>query len=196
MTDVPRKKRRAAKAAAPAPAEKKPEPGRLVLTSYAPLQIVQAANYLRYGAAGVRQFGPGAPENPLPHPQRILVNLRLKRGTGTVLLALEEIALHNTTPEKPFDLEGTTIWAGERKAAHLELIWVWDFYRLYSGVRVAAVLPTEENAAETWRTVSVALRSLQAGDQMILEARSPSGDILQVYPIDAGAFAVEPLNKH
>ena len=164
-------------------------PRRLTLTSYSPLQIAQTANYLRYGRYGVRRFGPGAPVEHATHTQTITIMLSLKQATDKILLKIESLTLRNPHPETPFDLEGTNIWVGEQSDAHLQVMWVWDFYRLHSGLQISLELPPEDIQPGTWQEASIALRSLEAGDQVIVEAASRAGNILQIYPVDAGAFS-------
>jgi hypothetical protein len=155
------------------------------LTAYAPLQVVQTTNYIRYGPGGVRQFGPGAPAEPLPHPNTIQVTLTIKQAGNKILLSYEDLLLAPPDVTAPFDLEGTNMWIGKHDEAHLKVWWVWDFYRLFSGLRLLVDLPPQEmRQSKAWSTACNVIRDLKAGDQIIIEAKSKSSPILQVYPVD------------
>jgi hypothetical protein len=167
----------------------------LLLTAYSPLQVVQTTNYLRYGPEGVRQFGPGAPTEPPPRPHAIQITLTFKQAGDKILLSYEDLLLTPPDAAAPFNLEGTNLWIGKYDQAHLKIWWVWDFYRLFSGLRLLVDLPPEEaRQSRAWSTAANTIRNLTAGDQIIIEAKSKSSPILQVYPVDRMAIetAQEP----
>ena len=148
------------------------------------LHVVPTANYLRYGPTGVRRFGPNAGETNAPHPHQITLMLTLKNAHGESLLQYESLQLEDVEPDSPFDLEGTNIWAGKHEEAHLRIIWVWDFYRMFSGFRVDVEIPPEKaTPSDAWKTAYEALQELKPGDQIVVSVQSGSGDILHVYPV-------------
>ncbi len=164
----------------------------LSLTCTAELPIVATANYLRYGPEGVRRFHPGAPDPPAPHPRHLATQITLKAPDGAVRLHRADLTLH-IPPDTDFDLEGATTWQGDFPAARLHILLVWDFYRLYSLLRLSvAALPQDASAAH--RDAWEALRAAQVGDTLILEPP------LQVFPIDQPALPSEtpqgPLTTH
>lgn len=177
----PKRQRRPRPAAPEIPRVAAVSQGWLILISYAPLQIVQTANYLRFGPNGVRRFGPGTPNTPPPHPHTIHIKITLKQMTGKVVTVFDNLTLRN--PDA-FDLEGMNIWSGKHEAAHLHVTWVWDFYRLLSGIRLALDLSRGADAGEAWKTAHESLRSLEAGAKVVVEASSLSGDIIQIYPFE------------
>jgi hypothetical protein len=157
----------------------------LTLTSFGVLQVVQTSNYLRYGPAGVRRFYPGAPLEAMPHPGIIHVKMTLKQpGSGELVVFPH---LHLSIRPPGFDLGGTNIWVGGDESARLQVSWVWDFYRLFSGVKLRVEVPSEATDTPEWESAYNTLRTLNAGGQIILEASGSAGDLLQVYPIDKTA---------
>ena len=159
----------------------------LALTAYAPLKVVAAANYLRYGPEGVRRFGPNSQEAPPVHPRSIAVEMTIKHWDKPA--EKHSLTLFDSEPDTPFDLEGMNIWIGTGTESHLRVSWVWDFYRMFSGVKLEIEIPTGEVAAP-WQQAATMLRELKPGDQIILSAGSRSGEILQVYPVDDPAVEV------
>ena len=155
----------------------------LALTLYAPLRPVAASNYLRYGPDGVRHYGPQASEK-LPHPHSIKVDVTAKQAGGKILFEQAGVLLVDQNPGAPFDLEGTVVWMGSLPGANVTVTWVWDFYRMYSGLRIQLDLGDPGTVQELWTRTQEALKSLAPGDQMIVRSGSESGAILQVYPVD------------
>lgn len=164
---------------------------RLILTAFAPLHVVAAANYLRYGARGVRRFGPGQPSEASQAPSEIKVNLKIKTPDDTLRLDYAKLWLSTHEKHSSYGLDGVHIWDGHIENTRLHLAWAWDFYRMYSGVKLALPVPTDDPAPE-WLNAYATLQSLQIGDRIILEAHSPAGDILQIYPIDQPARLENP----
>lgn len=158
----------------------------LTLTTHAPIRGVQFANYLRFGPRGVRRFGPNTQENHPTHPHTLNLQLTLKRAVSEILLEEKNFLLKHP---KAFDLEGANIWYGEAQAAHLRVVWVWDFYRLFGGFKLAVEVPPSES--EIWQATVEKMRNIRPGDQIIVGVESRSGNILQVYPIDHAAFEQE-----
>lgn len=183
--------------ATPAP-EPKPEPPTsrwITLTAYAPLQIVQAGNFLRYGEGGVQRYGPDATPERTNHPHRLTAHLTLKRAQGEPAFDDPEFVMRDSQLEKPFDLDGPTFWLGQKRSARFFTTWVWDFYRMHSGIRVQVEVPPED-ANEEWRTFDTMLRSLRPGDKIVVGVKSLAGDILQVYPIDNPATEITEAPPH
>lgn len=161
----------------------------LTLTSDAPLQVVHFANYLRFGPNGVRHFGPHTEEGHLSHPHTLKVHLKIKQ-VDKVLLEYPNFVMHHSQPNQPFNLDGTNIWYGQNKEAHVRVLWVWDFYRLFGGLKIAVEVPPRQTE-KRWETTVEKMRNVRPGDQIIANVDSRSGNILQVYPIDTPAFEQE-----
>jgi hypothetical protein len=145
--------------------------------------VVAAANYLRFGPKGVRLFGPGSSGTSLTHPRTLTLSLSLKDAAGAVIHEWQQITAHHSTPDKPFDLEGTTTW--HYTSDHVQLTWVWDLYRLYGGIRLASRIAADN------KTITDALQKLEPGTKIVATVESQSGNILQVYPIDRPPFEQE-----
>lgn len=156
----------------------------LTLTAHAPIQVVAFANYLRFGPQGVRHFGPNTQETHPAHPHTLTAHLSIKYIGGDTLLDYPHFLMQHSRPHEPFDLEGTTIWYGQEETSHLRVIWVWDFYRLFSGIKIGVEVPASDSK---WEETIQALRKTQPGNQIIVAVTSRSGNILQVYPVDTPA---------
>lgn len=131
------------------------------------LQVVQATNYLRYGADGVRRFGPGAPLGSAGMPATLRVDLILKSARDVALWSHPGLNL-TRQGDTPPDFEGQVFWLGA--SDDLTCTWLWDFYRLTSLIQVqGAGLPWDD---------------LSAGDKLIVMVSSAAGDILQVHTLD------------
>lgn len=157
----------------------------LILVGFAPLQIVPTANYLRYGGAGVRRFSPGASGEPNLPAKAIRIGLTLKNVAGDTLWTQTEI---NFELASEIDLSGTNIWNTTVAEHHLTAQWVWDFYRLFSGIKLIVPIPPARAKAPTeWRVLHDTLRDIKAGDKIIAEGPTSVGDILQVYTLDKSA---------
>ena len=164
------------------------ESDRLTLTGYAPLKVVEASNYLRYGPTGVRRYGPDAPAEPPAHPHTITATFAFKDALGEVKATYEDVTLRDEDPTVPFTMEGTTIWRGGVGIARTTLTWVWDFYRMYSGLRISVRVPKPDaDVRLAWRDARNLIESLQPGDKIVVSVSTESSDILQVYPVDAPA---------
>ncbi|MBZ0308897.1 MAG: hypothetical protein K8I82_22710 [Anaerolineae bacterium] len=160
----------------------------LTLTAHAPIQVVAFANYLRFGPEGVRHFGPNTQDTSPPHPHSLMAQLSVKHMGGDTLLDYPDFVMQHSRPQEPFDLDGTTIWYGQDESAHLRVIWVWDFYRLFSGIKIGVEVPASESK---WEDTIQTLRKIQPGNQIVAAVTSRSGNILQVYPVDTPAVEQE-----
>lgn len=156
----------------------------LTITAFGVLHVVPAANYLRYGPSGVRRFHPGAAPEMMPHPGKITVTVTIKPALGGEPTLYPDLSLAIRPPG--FDLQGTNIWTGEDQDSRLHLSWVWDFYRLYSGVKLTVEVPAIEQDTR-WNQTHRLLKTLASGAQIIVEHHSAVGSLLQVYPVDKTA---------
>ncbi|MFP4322361.1 MAG: hypothetical protein ACLFTK_07900 [Anaerolineales bacterium] len=158
------------------PAESTADAPWLSLTCYAQLPVVAAANYLRYGPQGVRRFHPGAATELAPHPRSLAIALTLKGPRGEAKYHLVRQTLQ-VPPSTVFDLDGVTTWRGDDPLTGLKIAWVWDFHRLYGGLRLN-IQPPAEGAKEAHQRAWEALSTAQAGDKLVIEPP------LQVFPVD------------
>lgn len=155
----------------------------LTLTAYAPLHVVSTANYLRYGPEGVQRYGPNATSRAPVHPHQVTIHMTVKNIYGEIKFDYPSVLLQDSDPTAPFDLEGTTVWMGS--SSDLQITWVWDFYRMFSGIRL------EVKAVDPQNEARISLQKLQPGDQIIMNVSSKSGDILQMYHVDEPAVEMK-----
>jgi len=163
-------------------------PAYLSLTTQAPLDVVAASNYLRYGPLGVRRFGPGTLTDAPKHPRNIRISLSFKTARGDLLHKIEALTLSDAHPETPSNLEGSTQWHGEDSPSHLRALWLWDMYRLTSFLRVGVELSPPDSAPQgEWAKATQAIKTMQAGDKLLLTLQSLSGEMLQIYSLEEAA---------
>lgn len=148
----------------------------LVLGASAVLSSVAVQNYVCYS----RPPAGASPEDP---------------ATLTLDIAIEDAAQHPRWQQVAAQLKSleTTdrqiMWSGYDVVRRLQVIWVWDFYRIQSHVALRVMLPPEgsEDVNPTWQQALDALRAVQPGDTLRASVRSSCGDIFQAHPIQAPA---------
>ncbi len=159
---------------APPAEEEAAEPLEIAFKLHAPLPVVEAAHYLRYGRAGARRYG-AQPEEAAPEPgtaEPLPVTLSWQDADGAELLTIPHVPLHQAQVE-----EDSVVWMGQDRSYGLQLAWVWDFYRMLSFVYMKIRLspsPTAEQAA-----LKEALLALSADDVLLLRADLPAGGLEQ-----------------
>lgn len=159
---------------APPAEEEAAEPLEIDFKLHAPLPVVEAAHYLRYGRAGARRYGT-QPEEAVPEPgtaEPLPVTLSWQDAEGAELLTIPHVPLHQAQVE-----EDSVVWMGQDLSYGLQLAWVWDFYRMLSFVYMKIRLspsPTAEQAA-----LKEALLALSADDVLLLRADLPAGGLEQ-----------------
>jgi hypothetical protein len=132
----------------------------------APLHVVAASDYLRYGA-GRRQTMDGDPD-------LLAVCLSLIGAGGASLYALDGLRLvkAETGPNQ-------IVWAGFFMDEGIQIGWVWDFFRMLSHVILrwrAAEAGPEPGGLKR------ALRGLHLGDSLDLRVDA-AGGFVQPHPI-------------
>lgn len=158
---------------------KSPEKPRrwLVIKSTAVLASVAATNYVCYGGRPVVQLG--AVEPPTD-PARLALALALRDSEAQTRLALPHLELknHETSINQ-------LIWNGYDRERHLQVLWVWDFFRIQSHIALRVALPPEDSAAvdERWQSMIDAVRGLSPGCRIDVEVQSACGDIMQLHPL-------------
>jgi hypothetical protein len=154
----------------------------LVLQATAILESVAAENYVRYSGDSVPRYGVIQPAaRPVPDPEVFTLSLALSGARQQTRLAC---------PALPMKLlEGTEerlTWSGTDLDQHLQVVWVWDFFRVQSHVALRVLLPDPESGP-AWRAAADALRAAQPGDQIDLDVQAASGTIHQVHTLTAAA---------
>lgn len=180
---------------AAAPAEEavaiEPEPaipsGRwLVLQATSLLRAVATQNYVCFGSAGVPRYGAGE-HVQAGRPAALTTSLTLHGADGTVRLGLSEFRLTSLrfTPRE-------TVWNGFDPARQLQVLWVWDNYRIQSHIALRVALPGEGGLVpDAWRTTLDAVRAAQMGDVIALDVSSACGDFEQMHSLLRGALEWE-----
>ncbi len=152
----------------------------LVVGSSALLQSVATENYACYGGGGVPRYG-FTPSTQPADPSILTVTLTLCAADGGARLTLTGLELRY--------LEGTgqqMTWGGFDRARRLQVVWVWDYYRIQSHVVLRELLPPNEDEIEPeWHTALEALRAVQPGDNVIFDVKSACGDIHQEHVVTA-----------
>lgn len=153
----------------------------LVLGASAVLSSVAVQNYVCYSRPPA-----GAPaEEP---------------ATLTLDLALEDAAQQARWQQIAAQLkslevtERQVMWSGYDVVRRLQVIWVWDFYRIQSHVALRVMLPPEgsEDVNPTWQQTIDAVRAVQPGDTLRASVQSSCGDIFQAHIVSAAAQEWSP----
>lgn len=86
------------------------------------------------------------------------------------------------------------VWSGYDVVSRLQVIWVWDFYRILSHVALRVMLPPDDadDVNPTWQQTIDALRAVEPGDVVRVSVRSSCGDILQTHTVQAPAIEWMP----
>lgn len=116
-------------------------------------------------------------------------------ATLTLDIALEDAAQAPRWQQVAAQLKSLDVsdrqvmWSGYDMVRRLQVIWVWDFYRILSHVALRVMLPQEgaEDMNPTWRQTIDALRAVQPGDTLRASVESPCGDIFQAHTVSAAA---------
>lgn len=174
---------------ASAPDEPQPEPavpsGRwLVAQASATLRTVASQNCACFGVSGVPRYGLGE-SGPARQPAALTAALALRAGRETRLACdtLRLTLLRSTDREM--------VWTGFDAAQQLQVLWVWDFYRIQSHVALRVALPGEGVLPDLWRDAVDAMRAAGQGDVIELDVESACGDFDQAHTLARGAVEWE-----
>jgi hypothetical protein len=125
------------------------------------------------------QLGPSDP-SAATDPARLSLALALRDSEAKMRLVIPHVELknHETSVHQ-------SIWNGYDRARHLQVLWVWDFFRLQSHVALRVALPPEDGPAvsDHWLEMIDAMRGLQPGCRIDLEVQSACGDIMQLHVV-------------
>jgi hypothetical protein len=160
----------------------------LVVQSTALLESVSTGNYACYGRGGVPRYPAPRRSGNGQEPDELCVELMVRSADGALRLACLDLTLKN--------LERTgqrVVWSGYSAPQHMQVIWIWDFYRIQSHVALRVAEPpkgVEPDAA--WREAVDAVRAIVPGDQITFDVRSACGDIHQAHTVSNPAKAWEP----
>lgn len=121
-------------------------------------------------------------------------------ATLTLDIALEDAAQQPRWQQiaaqlKSLEASGRQVmWSGYDVVRRLQVIWVWDFYRIQSHVALRVMLPPDEAEGinPTWQQSIDAVRAAQPGDTLRASVQSPCGDIFQAHTVRAAAQEWSP----
>ena len=152
------------------------------------LESVATGNYACYGRVGVPRYPAIRRAGNGQEPGELCVEMMVRAADGTLRLVCLDLTLkqYEKTDQR-------VIWSGYNAAQHLQVIWVWDFFRIQSHVALRIAEPpdgvTPDNA---WKDALDAIRAVVSGDQISFDVRSACGDIHQSHALTAPARAWEP----
>jgi hypothetical protein len=165
----------------------------LVLQASALLESVASANYTCYGRVGVPTYPVERPTPPDAAP--VLCAEMLLRGPDDVVrLACLDLEFALTRQD-----DWQVAWSVYVAPRQLQVLWVWDFYRILSHAVLRLRLPRKDQHAEVdeaWQGGLDALRAVAPGDVIEFSVRSACGDIHQLHPVTASPVEWEPAGTH
>jgi hypothetical protein len=161
----------------------------LVAQASALLQAVAATNYACYGSAGVPRYGVQPPPRQPKDASTLCAELMVRSPQGEVRLAWIDLDLE---PVQHSDRQ--VVWSAYDPARRLQVLWVWDFYRILSHVVLRGGLPPAPDVTPDapWRATLDALRAAAPGDQIALKVQSACGNIHQLHTLERPAAEWEP----
>jgi hypothetical protein len=160
----------------------------LVVQATALLESVATSNFACYGRAGVPRYPSPRRVGNGQEPDELCVELMVRSADGTLRLACLDLTLKHL--EKS---DQRVVWSGYNPAQHLQVIWIWDFYRIQSHVALRAAEPPKgADPDAAWKSAADAIRAVVAGDQIAFDVRSACGDIHQAHTVTSPAKLWEP----
>lgn len=142
----------------------------LELRTQATLDTIGTENYIRYGTAGPKRHVVGVTEpNPIPKSLTVQISLRFADQIETQAV-LESLILHRIRhiPEQQ------TTWGVHDPARGLQLLWMWDFYRMVSLVHLRLCVADVQSSS-----LFMTLKALQPQAHLILDIRQQAGQVHQ-----------------
>jgi hypothetical protein len=159
-----------------------------VIQASALLESVATGNFACYGRTGVPRYPAVRQPTNGQEPGELCVEMMVRAADGTLRLVCLDLTLnqHEKTDQR-------VVWSGYNAAQHLQVIWVWDFFRIQSHVALRLAEPPDGVTPEAaWQDALDAMRAVVPGDQISFDVRSACGDIHQSHPLTAPAKAWEP----
>lgn len=160
----------------------------LVIQATAVLEAVAAANVACYGRRGVPHYPVPTPAQQQPEPPVLCAELHLTAADGAIRLALLDLDLIRAAHS-----DKHTIWQVYDTARQMQIIWVWDFFRIQSHIIVRVGLPAAGHTPESgWQAALDALRAMQKGDRIALKVQSTCANIHQPHTLSAAPSEWSP----
>ncbi len=164
----------------------------LVAQASALLETVAATNVACYGSGGVPRYGVDAPPRQPKDASTLCAELMLRSPQGETRLAWIDLDLE---PVQHSDRQ--VVWGAYDSARRLQVLWVWDFYRILSHIVLRGGLPPtpDETLDPAWQTTLDALRAAAPGDQVEIKVQSACGNIHQQHTLDRPAAEWAPETR-
>ena len=160
-------------------------PGRdwLVLRTSAVLESVATQNYVKYRGCAVPRY-PQPSLRDGDYLAALPVDLLLADGEGSPRLLRRGLTLTH----RESSLDGV-VWRGYQRMYHVQVAWIWDFYRIQSHVMLRTPLGHGAYRPEgAWAEVVRALKTAAPGDLLTVDVNCPAGDIHQAHVLDSMAM--------
>jgi hypothetical protein len=148
----------------------------LILKATAVLASVAATNYVCYGGGPVVPLGTSELSAPPADPARLSLALALRDSEGHTRLACPNLDMKNHELSVR-----QSVWSGYDRERRLQVLWVWDFFRIQSHIALRVALPHEDGATveDRWQEMIETARTLEPGSRIDIEVQSACGDIMQ-----------------
>ncbi|NDJ78120.1 MAG: PHP domain-containing protein [Chloroflexi bacterium] len=175
--------------------EHQPAPEKwLVVHSTAVLAVAAATNYACFKGKGVPRYDSTEPPAPPPDDPTLTMDLAIRGPDETeesVRLVLNGFKLRTARSE-----EHQHIWSGYDPERRLQILWVWDFYRVLSNVVLRVGLPPDGHTPDdTWQAAIDAIVAMQPGDRAALHVESRCGQFWQHHTLTTGMSEWRPGQK-
>jgi hypothetical protein len=160
----------------------------LVVQATALLESVSTNNYACYGRAGVPRYPAPPRASNGQEPTELCVEFMLRGADDALRLACLDLTLKN------LDRTGQrVVWSGYHAPQHMQVIWIWDFYRIQSHVALRVAEPRDDAEPDAvWRDAVAAIRAAVPGDRITFDVRAACGDIHQAHTVTNPAKVWEP----
>ncbi len=162
----------------------------LVVQATALLQSVATSNYACYGRGGVPRYPAGQPAPSAADPAALCAELLALDADDRVTLACLDLEFSSVEqgPQR-------VVWGAYDAARRLQVLWVWDFYRIQSHVALRLRLPGDHAPDAAWAAALDAVRALRPGETLALNVRSACGDIHQRHTLAGAAVEWSPPER-
>lgn len=160
----------------------------MVAQTSALLDSVATTNVVCYGRFGVPHY-PVTPAEAQPDkPATLCTELRIQAPDGSMRLALLDLDLVQTSIS-----DKQTVWSGYHAERRMQVIWVWDFFRILSHVVLRIGVPREGQTSDAlWQTTLDVARAMAAGDVIAFKVQSQCGNIHQQHTLTSAPFEWDP----
>jgi hypothetical protein len=168
----------------------------LVVKLSSVLASVAVTNFVCYGGQPVPRFGqPVLPAAvPKTGPPSMTLAFTVRAADGSARLACPEARLDNLQTD-----DRKAIWSGFDAARRMQVIWVWDFFRILSYFALRVALPEDDppqdDAHAAWRETIEAVRAMLPGDTVLVDVVSGCGDIHQTHTLEQPAYEWVPQQE-